>query len=229
VQWQFLRVALDEAKTSAPANPHPGGRDAPAAVLRDVLAGRTPLAIVAQRVSDIRQAIRLAADYPVRVVIVGGAEAWRAARELAAAHIAVVLDPDTNLPYTFDELGARQTNAPLLAKAGVTVAFGLVGGRLEQNYNAGLALREAAGIAVQNGLPYAEALKAVTANPIAIWRKGEAAGLIAPGQAGDLVVWDGDPFEPLTNATVVIVEGKSVSLTTRMDALARRYLPDPTK
>ena len=226
VQWQLLRAALDDAKTPATGAPRPAAREAQASALRDVLAGRLPLAIVTQRESDVRQAIRLATDYPIRVVIVGGGEAWRAAPELAAAHIPVVLDPEANLPYSFDELGDRQANAVILAKAGVTVAFGLAGGRLGQNYNAGLALREAAGIAVSNGLSYAEALKAVTANPIAIWRKGEAAGLIAPGQAADLVVWDGDPFEPMTNAQTVIVEGKPVSLATRMDALARRYLPD---
>jgi imidazolonepropionase-like amidohydrolase len=223
--WQVLRNALEEAKVAAPPGAR-GPRDAQAAVLREALAGRLPLAIVTQRESDIRQAIRLAGDDPgLRVVIVGGAEAWRAAPELAAARIAVVLDPDANLPYTFDELGNRQDNVVLLAKAGVTVAFGLVGGRLEQNYNAGLALREAAGIAVSNGLPYAEALRAVTVNPIAIWRRGQASGQIAPGQDADLVVWSGDPFEPSTNATAVIVEGRQVPITTRMDLLARRYLP----
>jgi imidazolonepropionase-like amidohydrolase len=224
-QWALLRAALDDARAPAPATPRPAAREAQSAALRDVLAGRLPLAILTHRESDIRQAIRLASDYAVRVVIVGGGEAWRAAPALAAARIPVVLDPDANLPYTFDELGARQTNAAILAKAGVMVAFGLAGGRLEQNYNAGLALREAAGIAVSNGLSYAEALRAVTVNPIAIWRRGEPAGLIAPGQDADLVVWDGDPLEPSTNATAVIVEGKSVSLETRQDLLARRYLP----
>ncbi|HEX3367452.1 amidohydrolase family protein [Phenylobacterium sp.] len=228
-QWELLRAALDDAKAPAPAAPRPALREAQTAALRDVLAGRIPLAIVTQRESDVRQAVRLATDYAIRVVVVGGGEAWRAAPELAAAHVPVVLDPDANLPYSFDELGDRQTNAVILAKAGVTVAFGLAGGRLEQNYNAGLALREAAGVAVSNGLPYDEALKAVTVNPIAIWRRGEAAGLIAPGQDADLVVWDGDPFEPMTNAQAVIVEGKPVSLTTRMDTLARRYQPEERK
>jgi imidazolonepropionase-like amidohydrolase len=219
-QWQVLRDALEKARPVGPEKPAAGA----AAVLRRVLAGALPLAIITHRESDIRQAIQLAADFHVRVVIVGGGEAWRCADALAAAHIPVVLDPDTNLPYSFDQLGARQTNAAVLARAGVTVAFGLVGGSLEENYNAGLALREGAGIAVSNGMPYFEGLKAVTVNPLSIYDPGAAAGRLAPGQAADVVVWDGDPLEPSTNATAVIVDGQPAHLKTRQDALALRYL-----
>jgi imidazolonepropionase-like amidohydrolase len=226
-QWNLLRAALDEAKLPGPP-PAEGAvlnrRDVIA--VRQVLAGTIPLAIMTNRESDIRAAIRLAGDYHIRVVIVSGAEAWRAAPELAAAHIPVVLDPIGNLPATFDQLGTRQDNAVILARAGVTIAFGRAGGALEENYNAGIAMREGAGIAVSNGLPYAEALKAITTNPLAIWRgsgPGIPAGTIAPGQDTDLVVWDGDPLEPSTNAVAMLVEGRQVSLDSRQDALARRY------
>ena len=224
-QWGILRAALDEAR--APGMPSSdqailNRRDIVA--VRQVLAGAIPLAIMTNRESDVRAAIKLAGDYHIRVVIVGGAEAWRAADALAAAHIAVVLDPDANLPNTFDQLGTRQDNAVILAHAGVTIAFGRVGGALQENYNAGLAVREGAGIAVSNGLPYGEALKAITVNPMAIWRRGAAAGAIAAGQDADLVVWDGDPLEPSTNAVAMLIEGRQVSLDNRQAALARRYL-----
>jgi imidazolonepropionase-like amidohydrolase len=66
----------------------------------------------------------------------------------------------------------------------------------------------------------------MTVNPLAIWRgtgPGTPAGTIAPGQDTDLVVWDGDPLEPSTNAVAMLVEGRQVSLDSRQDALARRY------
>jgi imidazolonepropionase-like amidohydrolase len=192
-------------------------------VLGAVLAGREPLAIFTDRESDIREAIRFAHDFSVRVVIMGGAEAWRAADALAAARIPVVLDPQANMPTSFDELGNRLDAAAILQKAGVTVAFGMAGGAIEASYNAGLDLREGAGLAVANGMPYFEALKAITVNARSLWGGGD--GTLAAGQPADLVVWDGDPLEPSTNALAVLIDGQPVSTDTRQRALEQRYLP----
>lgn len=225
-QWQRLRDAFDEAKSNGATS---SGDDKPllsrrdAVAVRAVLSGMQPLGIVTHRESDIREAIRLAADYRIKVVIVGGAEAWRAAPALAAAHIPVILDPQANMPASFDQLGARRDNAAILARAGVTIAFGLTGGVINFTYNAGVALREGAGLAVAGGLPYATALRAATVNPITIWG-GRGAGTMAPGSDADLVVWDGDPLEPLTQPVAMVIEGRRVSTRTRQDALVERYL-----
>ncbi len=64
----------------------------------------------------------------------------------------------------------------------------------------------------------------MTVNPAAIWGVGHA-GTMAAGSDADLVIWDGDPFEPSTGATTVIIEGKSVPLDTRQSELQRRYAP----
>ncbi len=231
-QWTVLRKALSDAKGAMAARDAgdakkqdrrgpPRRRGVGEDLIRGVITGETPLAIQTNRESDILQAIQLAADFGIRVVIVEGAEAWRAADALAAAKIAVVLDPSTNLPGSFDELGSRQDNAAILTRAGVTVAFGMAGGRIHSTYNAGLALREGAGIAVANGLSWIESLRAVTVNPLAIWGRG--GGQLTPGSEADLVVWDGDPLEPSTNATAVIVEGRQTSIRSRQDLLAERY------
>lgn len=229
-QWQLLRNALDEAKAFRSRAPSLAPRDqqlnrADVAALLPVLAGTMPLALVTNRESDIRQAIDLARDYRLRVVIVGGAEAWRAASALAAANIPVILDPENNLPSSFDELGARLDNAALLYRAGVTVGFSTGGGRIHLNYNAGMMLREGAGIAVANGLPYVEALKAITLNPARIWGIADRHGTIAPGMEADLVIWDGDPLEPSSAPTSVFVGGREVALETRQTMLQRRYAP----
>jgi imidazolonepropionase-like amidohydrolase len=226
--WQVLRSALDEARDFGKQRRRGAPRDQllnhlDAEALQPVLAGTMPLAISVARESDIRQVVRLADDYGVRVILYGGDEAWRVADLLAARKIPVVLDPFSNLPMSFDQLGARADNAALLQRAGVTIAFSSPG--VHMSHNAGSVLREAAGVAVANGLPWYEGLKAMTVNPASIWGLNDHYGTVARGQDADLVIWDGDPLEPSTAARVVLVRGAEVGLATRQKALRDRYSP----
>ncbi len=230
--WQLLRNALDEARALQRSS---GGRGlAPrdqllnhldAQALLPVLDRRTPLLIQVDRESDIRQAIRLADEEGVRVIVCGGAEAWRVADALAAHRIAVILDPFANLPDNFDQLGARLDNAALLQRAGVLVAFALVDtfSGVYKTYNAGGVLREAAGLAVANGVPWIDALKAITLNPARIWGGDARFGTLAAGQDADLVIWEGDPLDVSGWPTAVYIAGRPVSLETHQTALLRRY------
>lgn len=166
-EWVLLRNALDEARRFASAPRAITPRDQllnhlDIEALQPVIAGRTPLGLLVSRESDIRQAIRLANDFGVKVVIFGGQEAWRVAPELAAHHIAVVLNPFDDLPWSFDQIGARLDSAATLDKAGVTIAFSVPG--IHFSHDAGQAIREAAGLAVANGLPRNAALKALTSS-----------------------------------------------------------------
>lgn len=223
VEWQALRMALEggsrPSRTGAADKAEMKPDDW---ALSRVRAREIPLSIFADRESDIREAIKLAKEFDIRIVIIGGAQAWRAAGDLAEAKIPVVVSPALNLPYNYDKLGARLDNAQLLARAGVEIAFGLVGGRISSNYNAGLALREEAGIAVANGLPYFAALRAVTTAPRTIY--GVTGGILTEGADADFVIWDGDPIEPSTLALKVYSQGIELPTSTRQDALASRYL-----
>ena len=230
--WQILRNALDEAKRYRTERHGLDARDQllnhlDAEALAPVLDGRMPLAISAQRESDIRQAIDLARDEHVRVIVIGGAEAWRVADLLAEAKIPVVLDPFANLPYSLDRIGARGDNAALLQKAGVVIAFGLTDdlSSVFTSHLAGEALREAAGLAVSNGLTWDQALMAVTVNPAAIWGVTDHYGTLAPGKDADLVIWHGDPLDVSSWPEAVFVRGLRASLKTRQGELRDRYAP----
>lgn len=229
-QWVLLRNALAEARNFAARSRVAGPRDQllnrPNLVaLQPVIAGTMPLALWANRESDIRQAIRLAVDMQIHVIVMGGTEAWRAADALAAAKIAVVLDPEADLPQTFDSLGARLDNAAILARAGVAIGFYTSGNGIYLSYDAGLDLREGAGIAVANGLPYIDALRAVTVGPARIWDFGHGVGTLTPGADADLVIWDGDPLEPTSATISVFVNGTQVPLRNRQTELRNRYAP----
>jgi imidazolonepropionase-like amidohydrolase len=228
-EWQLLRNALDEAALARKKN----GLVAQDRLLnrldlsavQGALDTRTPLLLAVDRESDIREALRLAHDYDVSVVLLGAAEAWRAASELAAARIPVVLDPYADLPMSYDEIGARRDNAARLAAAGVRIAFTVPGAGIYLSYQAGPALREGAGIAVANGLPRAEALRALTVNPARIWGVDDRYGTLEPGRDGDIVIWDGDPLEPTSAPVQVFSGGHSVPLRTRQTELRDRYRP----
>ncbi|HRP86976.1 MAG TPA: amidohydrolase family protein [Gammaproteobacteria bacterium] len=227
--WQRLHKKLGRGRTP----PHHADGlvhvDADDIAQHEVAMRRTPLAIVADREADIREAIALARTLGLRVVVVGGAEAWRLAPELAAAGIAVVLDPLDALPATYDRLGARHDNAALLHRAGVDIAFTASAQGIYTSWNAGPSLRLAAGIAAAHGLPDDAALAAITQAPARIWGLDARIGTLAPGADADLVLWDGDPLEPSSAPVAVFVAGDAVPLRTRQTLLRDRYLPARTR
>jgi imidazolonepropionase-like amidohydrolase len=195
------------------------------AALHAALEKHMPLAMQVARESDIRQAVRLADDYRLPLIVLGGAEAWRCADLLAAHKVAVVVDPEADLPFDFDELGARADNAAILQHAGVTIAFTVSGNTIHLSHNAGEAVREAAGLAVANGLPYGEALRALTINPARVFGVGDHYGSMARGLDADLVIWNGDPLEPSSAPDLVLSRGVEASTVTRQTLLRDRYAP----
>jgi imidazolonepropionase-like amidohydrolase len=231
-QWMLIRSALDAGRRL----PLPSSikRDVASekstmlssrniAALTPVLQRKIPLVITAYRESDLRQAIALVDDYKIHIVVVGADEGWRVADLLASHKIPVVLDPYASTPATYDQLGARLDNAALLDHAGVLISFKAA--FVHVSYNAGIAIREGAGVAVANGLPWSHALKALTINPAITWGIDGQYGSLQPGKDADLVLWDGDPFEPSSAPAMVLVRGKQVSLETRQTDLERRYRP----
>jgi imidazolonepropionase-like amidohydrolase len=229
-QWMLIRSALDAARKPE-SQAH--SRDPiqtialsslNVAPLRPVLDRKVPLVLIAHRESDLRQAAALVDDYKIRVVLVGAEEAWRCATLLAAHKVPVVLDPYASTPATYDQIGARLDNAALLDRAGVVVSFKAA--FVHVSYNAGIAIREGAGIAVANGLSWSQAIKALTANAAETWGIAAHYGTLEPGKDADIVIWNGDPLEPRNAPEMVFIRGKEVSLETRQTDLERRYSPN---
>ncbi|MBX7199440.1 MAG: amidohydrolase family protein [Rhodospirillaceae bacterium] len=209
------RKAFDKAEARATVLPR-----VDLEALIPVIEGRMPLVMEAYRESDIRQVIAFAGAYKLRVILLGGAEAWKVAPELARAGIPVIADPRDNLPTSFETLGASLDNVPRLQKANVKVAIATMGGALDQRYRS---LRQFAGIAVANGLPYDEALAAITRVPAEIWGMSANYGALEKGKDADIVVWSGDPLEFTSMPTAVFIRGQAQDLTSRQTELRDRY------
>lgn len=189
--------------------------------LQPVLAGQIPLLVHVNRANDISVAVDLAAKYGIRLVVIGGTEAWMVADRLAEADIPVILDSINNLPGNFDKLNARLDAATLLHTAGVRFAFG--GDNANQTHNA-RNITQAAGIAVANGLDWNAALRAITFAPAQILGVGDDRGLLAPGAVADLVIWPADPLELTNYPEAVYIAGHAVSMQNRQTLLRDRYL-----
>jgi imidazolonepropionase-like amidohydrolase len=186
--------------------------------LQPVLAGRIPLVIDVNRASDIRAALSIAREFGIRVVISGGSEAWMVADELARANVPVVVKVLQDLPETFEQLGERYDNAAILRRAGVKVAITTLDTHNARN------IKQEAGNAVANGLPYEEALKAVTLYPAQIWGVADRYGSLEVDKVANVVVWGGDPLELLTPVEHVVIHGREVPLVSRETQLRDRYL-----
>jgi imidazolonepropionase-like amidohydrolase len=172
------------------------------------------------RAIDIRRALAFAKKNGLKPVIAGGVEAWQVASELAAAKVPVLVDPLVNLPGNFDQFGATLENAARLQQAGVTVAFSMSGDASHMARK----LRQTAGNAVANGLPWDAGLAAITANPAAIFGATDR-GRIAVGQRADLVLWSGDPLDVTSLAEQVWIGGDAQSMVSRQTLLRDRYAP----
>jgi len=184
--------------------------------LQPVLKGQVPLAVQANRASDLLAAVRLAAEFRLRLVLVGASEAWMVADQLAQARVPVVVKPLTNIP-SFESLGATLENAARLSRAGVTFALASFDTQNARN------LRQETGNAIANGLDRDAALAAVTLAPARLWGVADRVGSLEVGKDADVVIWSGDPFELSTGAERVFIKGVEMPQDTRQKALLDRY------
>lgn len=197
-----------------------------AAALVPVVTGRQPLYVHADRAADIRATLALKREFPaLRLVVVGAAEGWRVAGELAAAHVPVIATALTDLPGRFETLAATQSNIGRMKKAGVKVAIGNFYDGEQPRYAPQYAgnLVGVARVPGATGLTWGEALAAITSVPAEIIGEGDHFGSLKPGRAADVVVWDGDPLEVTSGVVAVYVDGVAQSLVNHQTRLRDRY------
>ena len=226
-EFVLLRAMLDDVRAYARSRAdYDLGRNRPYNLSREdlealipVVQGREPLIVTVHRAADIRQVLKLARDENLKIILEGAEEAWSVAAEIAAAHVPVLLNGAADLPAGFDMIGATLENAGRLNAAGVVVAL-----ENPPLFSGGRTPRIDAGRAVAHGLPFSAALASITINPAQIFGLADRIGSLAPGKDADLVIWSGDPLEPLSAPTAVIIKGVEQPLRDRDLDLRDRYL-----
>ncbi|MDP4573879.1 amidohydrolase family protein [Qipengyuania sp. G39] len=196
-----------------------------AAALVPVVRGEQPLYVMVERASDIRSVLALKREFAnLDLVLVGASEGWLVASDIAAAGVPVIADGLDDLPQGFEELAATQSNIGRMVKAGVTVAINAAAMENPRNLNqyAGnlVALSRIPGA---DGLSWGQAFAAISSVPARISGLGGRAGVLAPGAAGDVVIWDGDPLEVGAMPTRVFIDGVEQPLENHQSRLRDRY------
>ena len=199
-------------------------RDLKLEALVRVTNNELPLLISVNSERGINDALDFAERNGVRIVILGGSDAWKIADRIADANVPVILGPNQNLPrdedYGYDQVYAAPGQ---LFAAGVKVGFGTFGASASRN------LPYEVGSAVSYGLPRDEAIRAITINNAEILGVGDRLGTIEQGKIANLIVTDGDPLEIKTQFVHLIVNGQEASLHNKHLDLYERYRARPRR
>jgi imidazolonepropionase-like amidohydrolase len=199
-----------------------------AAALVPVLAGRQLLLVHVERASDILQVLALRREFPnLDMALVGVSEGWTVAREIAAANVPVLASALNDLPASFEQLAATQSNVARMRSAGVRVGLGMINDdearqvRLVRQHAGNLvALARVPGA---SGLSWGQALATITSGPADAVGMGREIGSLQPGRRADVVIWDGDPLENSSAPQLVMIDGVQQPLDNRQTKLRDRY------
>jgi imidazolonepropionase-like amidohydrolase len=183
-------------------------RDLRREVFADVLAGKLPLLVTVNRATDIDAALRVAAEFGIRIVLDSAAEAYLATDRIKAAGVPVILHPTMRRAGMGETENISFETAAKLRATGIPVA-------LQSGYEGyvpktRVALFEAA-VAAANGLSTEDALATITIDAARILGIADRVGSLQPGRDADVAVFDGDPFEYTAHCTAVVIDGRIVA------------------
>lgn len=218
-QIAMLRQALLAAKEAEAPKPAGKGKDAKAGpdkppslevqTMRDVLSGKLPLLVTANRAQDIMSALRLKQEFGIDLVLDSAAEAYLLTDQIKAAGVKVILHAPMVRQYGEFE-NASFTTGSVLKAAGIPFAYqsGFEGYVPKTR----VVLFEA-GVAGANGLAWDDALASITIDAARVIGMESRIGSLEVGKDGDVALFDGDPFEYASHAVGVVIGGTVISQT----------------
>ena len=197
-------------------------RDLKLEALAPVIRGELPILVFADRSREIRNAVEFCDKQNLKMILAGGEEAYRVKDLLRSKGIPVILRPMLSLPPEEDDPYDRLLSQPAeLAAAGVKFAFASFDNSFARR------LGQNAANAVAYGLPYEEALKAVTIYPAQIFGVADQVGTLEQGKLANLIVTNGDLLELTTDMKYLFIKGQLTSLENRHLRLYEKYSKRP--
>ncbi len=163
-----------------------------------VLDRKIPALFRASRINEIQAALHIQDEFKIRLVLVGGHEAYKIPQDLSSQRVAVIAGPQAIL----EKKGRKINYIKELLDSNIPVAFCSCSAQGASFIPYQLAY------AVQHGLSRTQALDVVTAHAAQILGVSEKAGSIKPGQNADFVVLDGEPFDLSTKVKWIYINGQ---------------------
>ncbi len=207
-------AALDAARAGKMPPPRV---DLPMEAMVPAARGRMPVVMAADDDDDIRGAIKFAVERGLKLIISGGAEAWRCTDVLKKHDIPVLLTVDRLPRKESDPYDAQFTNPGALQAAGVR--FAIVSDQSTKARN----LPFEAAMARAYGLPADAALRAITLSPAEILGVGDRMGSLAEGKDANIIIATGDIMDHRTDVTHVFIDGQPQSMETRHTRLWKQF------
>jgi len=197
-------------------------RDLKLEALAPVVRGELPVLVFADHARDIRNAVEFCDKQKLKMVLAGGEEAFKVKDLLRSKDVPVILRPVLSLPEEEDDPYDRELSQPAeLAAAGVKIAIASFDNSFARR------LGQNAANAVAYGLPYDQALRAVTINPAQIFGLGSQIGTLELGKIANVIITNGDPLELKTDVKYLFIKGQLTSTENKHHRLYEKYLNRP--
>jgi len=203
----------DDKKSAATTPKH----DLKLEALLPYLEGKKPIVLAANGPSDLQTAVGLAHEFNLKFVLNHISHSQPVLDYVAGLKVPVIVGPIYETPKENERYDAVYSLPAQLFKRGVKIAFASFDAHNVRN------LPYQAGYAVAFGLPYDEALKAITLNPAEIWGVADKLGSLDVGKMANVVVATGDPLDVRTDVKQVFINGQQIPMVTRQTRLRDQY------
>ncbi|HEY4878671.1 MAG TPA: amidohydrolase family protein [Candidatus Acidoferrales bacterium] len=218
----WLDRARHYAQAKEKGSPALYERDLKLESLVPVVEGKLPVLVVADDQRDIRNAVEFCTKQNLKMILGGGAEAWKVKDLLKEKKIPVILGPTERIPDREDTPYDKPMTQPSeLFAAGIPFAFSSFGTSFSRR------LPQYAGASVAYGLSHDEALKAVMLNAAQIFGLSDQLGTLETGKLANIIVTNGDPLELQTQVKFLFIKGQLTSLANRHSDFYEQYRKRP--
>jgi imidazolonepropionase-like amidohydrolase len=216
VKWDEYNKKKAATK-AGDAPPTPPARDLKLEALIPYLEGKKPVIVKADEPSDVETAYALAQEFKLRIILNGLTQSQGIYDKIAGWKVPVILGSIYDDPKGWERYDAVYKMPAELARRGVKIGFASFDAHQVRN------LPYAAGFAVAFGLPYDEAMKALTLYPAQIWGVDDQLGSLDVGKTANVVIANGDPLDVKTDVKYVFIQGRSIPMVDRQTELRDRY------